>query len=184
MTWVALSSGMRDERACPASRQNNAAVAIELYEGTRHSLRSLFRLAEDSESELNRYIELGQVLVARVADVIVGHIQVISGETSEIVSVAVLNSWQRQGIGTALIYAALTLLFSGGAARVLIGTATVDIDNLRLYQRLGFRFLRVERDAFTADRGYSLSLTADGMPPNGDRVWLSMEAPNRRDEPI
>jgi len=157
-------------------RTGAAGISIELHTGSRRLLRGLFRLAEDSESELDRYIELGDVFVARTCTTIVGHIQVIAGETSRIASVAVVNSKRRHGIGTALIRAGLNWLFAAGAERVLVGTAAADIENLRLYQRLGFRLLRVERDAFTVDRGYSPDLKVDGIPIR-DRVWLSVEAP-------
>jgi hypothetical protein len=70
----------------------------------------------------------------------------------------------------------LNWLFAAGAERVLVGTAAADIENLRLYQRLGFRLLRVERDAFTVDRGFSPDLKIDGIPIR-DGVWLSVEAP-------
>jgi RimJ/RimL family protein N-acetyltransferase len=95
---------------------------------------------------------------------------------SRIASVAVVNTKRREGIGTALIRAGLNWLLAAGAERVLVGTAAADIENLRLYQRMGFRLLRVERDAFTVDRGYSPDLKIDGIPIR-DRVWLSVEAP-------
>jgi ribosomal protein S18 acetylase RimI-like enzyme len=162
----------------PSTRTGAAAISIELYSGSRWPLRGLFQLAEDSESELDGYIELGDVLVARTCATVAGYIQVIAGETARIASVAVVE-WKRcQGIGTALIRAGLTRLFSAGAERVLVGTAAADIDNLRLYQRLGFRALRVERDAFTVDRGYSPDLQIDGIPIR-DRIWLSIEASAR-----
>ena len=168
---------VEDARMMSRSPRTGAAtISIELHTGSRRSLRRLFRLAEDSEPELDPYIELGDVFVARTCTAIVGYIQVITGETSTIASVAVVNTKRRQGIGTALIRARLNWLFSAGAERVLVGTAAADIGNLRLYQRLGFRLLRVERDAFTVDRGYSPDLKVDGIPIR-DRVWLSVEAP-------
>jgi len=173
----------RNSGLIPASSLTRAAgVSIELYEGPRQPLRSLFQLAEDSDTELDGYIDTGDVFVARTPTTISGYIQVTSGETSRIVSVAVVNSRRRCGIGTALIRAGLAWLFSRGAARVLVGTASADVDNLRLYQRLGFRLVRVERDAFTPDRGYSPALHVHGIPIR-DRVWLSMEAPVRPDDP-
>ena len=48
----------------------------------------------------------------------------------------------------------------------------LDVGVLRFYQRLGFRLLRVERDAFTADAGYP-EIEIDGIPLR-DRVWLSL----------
>jgi hypothetical protein len=43
---------------------------------------------------------------------------------------------------------------------------------LRFYQLLGFRLLRVERDAFTPETGYP-EIVVDGIPLR-DRVWLSL----------
>ena len=151
-------------------------IEIELFTGPRRALRSLFQLAEDSDAVLDQYMELGEVLVARTNAAVVGHIQVIAAPTSWIASVAVVNSKRGRGIGTALIRAGLARLFSAGADRVLVATASADIDNLRLYQQLGFRFLKVERDAFTAERGYSPGLRENGIPVR-DRVWLSIDAP-------
>jgi catechol 2,3-dioxygenase-like lactoylglutathione lyase family enzyme len=60
-------------------------------------------------------------------------------------------------------------------------TAAADVGNLRFYQRLGFRLLHVERDAFTPADGYAEGLTIDGIPLR-DRVWLdlALEGPPRR----
>ena len=39
-----------------------------------------------------------------------------------------------------------------------------DIENLRFYQRCGFRAIGIERDAFTPTAGYAPDLLADGIP--------------------
>jgi RimJ/RimL family protein N-acetyltransferase len=56
---------------------------------------------------------------------------------------------------------------------VVVATATADIDNLRFYQRLGFRMERIERDAFSAERGYRGDLKVHGIRVR-DRVWFSL----------
>jgi len=56
---------------------------------------------------------------------------------------------------------------------LLVATAAADIGNLRFYQRMGFRMLRIERDAFTAADGYPAGLAVDGIPLR-DRVWLTL----------
>jgi catechol 2,3-dioxygenase-like lactoylglutathione lyase family enzyme len=43
---------------------------------------------------------------------------------------------------------------------------------LHFYQRVGFRFLRVERDVFTEEAGYR-PVEIDGVPLR-DQVWLSL----------
>jgi hypothetical protein len=49
-----------------------------------------------------------------------------------------------------------------------------DVGILRFYQRLGFRLLSIERDAFTPATGYPDAIVIDGIPLR-DRVWLSQD---------
>jgi hypothetical protein len=56
---------------------------------------------------------------------------------------------------------------------MLVATASADTGNLRFYQRLGFRMLSIQRDAFTAADGYPAGLVIDGIPLL-DRVWLTL----------
>jgi ribosomal protein S18 acetylase RimI-like enzyme len=105
---------------------------------------------------------------------VVGQVQFMpTGFQWEIKSIAVTGQLRRRGIGTALVRSVLQRAVLGGCIRVVVGTATADIDNLRFYQRLGFRMDRIERDAFTPDRGYA-PLEANGIPLR-DRVWFSIE---------
>ena len=150
-------------------------IVVEPFPGSREELLPLFSEADDSRAEIARYIELGEVLVARRADRIVGHVQMIAnGSDWEIRSVAVLAGERGRGIGKSLLRTAIERAFSAGASRVLVATATADIGNLRFYQQLGFRMERVERDAFTAARGYP-NLQVEGIPVR-DRVWFSMDS--------
>lgn len=111
--------------------------------------------------------------MARRAGQIVGHIQLIpAGFDWEIKSLAVVEEQRSQGIGTALVRAALDLTFSATAVRVVVATASADIENMRFYQRIGFRMDHVERDAFTIDQGYPV-LEVDGIPVR-DRIWYSV----------
>ena len=68
--------------------------------------------------------------------------------------------------------------FDAGAERVLVATATADVDNLRFYQRHGLRMDRIERDVFTVERGYPPALVPDGIPGR-DLVWLSVTRDER-----
>jgi ribosomal protein S18 acetylase RimI-like enzyme len=67
----------------------------------------------------------------------------------EVKNLAVQPGKRRRGIGRALIAAALELAASESRACVRVATASADIDNLRFYQRLGFRMRSIERDADT-----------------------------------
>ena len=63
---------------------------------------------------------------------------------------------------------------------LVVATAAADIDNLRFYQRAGFRLRSVERDAFTpADRLPAALDACDGIELR-DRVWLDLEASRAR----
>ena len=144
-----------------------ARVTIAWHAGDRAGLRPLFELADDSPQQLDTYIDQGRVLVAVDDGEIVGHLQLIEDELR---SMAVVEDRQGEGIGRALVARAVEE--SAGGLRV--ATAAADIGNLRFYQRLGFRMLRVERDAFTPATGYPDDLDVDGIPLR-DRIWLSRE---------
>ena len=125
--------------------------------------------------QLDRYLNLGRVLVAVEDGAIVGYLQLVACEKPdelELRSLAVVETRQRHGIGRALVERAVAESRAGGAGTLLVATATADVGNLRFYQRLGFRMLRVERDAFTASEGYPDGLVIDGIPLR-DRVWLT-----------
>jgi GNAT superfamily N-acetyltransferase len=150
-------------------------VIVVRFRGSRSDLRPLFAHADDSPAAIDSYIEQGEVFVARRSGHIVGHVQLLrDGVGWEIKSVAVTEGERGRGIGTLLVRAALRRAFNTCAAYVRVATATADIANLRFYQRLGFRMDRVERDAFTPDRGYERR-DVDGIPLR-DRVWLSIDA--------
>jgi GNAT superfamily N-acetyltransferase len=147
---------------------------IEEHAGPRTALRALFELAEDSEQALDAYIDAGRVLVAIDGGEPVGHLQLTDTDdpaTAELKNMAVLDSHQRRGVGSALVAAAVERLRDEGRSRLIVATAAADVGNLRFYQRLGFRMLSIERDAFTPQTGYPENVDIDGIPLR-DRVWL------------
>src|SRR3954464_10010942 len=95
-------------------------------------------------------------------------------------SVAVVEPRQRQGFGRALVERAIsecvpTACAHDGMRTLTVATAAADTGNLRFYQRLGFRMVRIERDAFTTSDGYPDGLAIDGIPlRDRDRVWLTL----------
>jgi GNAT superfamily N-acetyltransferase len=157
---------------------------IREYLGPRSWLRSSFELAEDSSQELDGYLDDGRVLVVADGDDILGHLQLtpttVPGEL-EIRNMAVADHAQRRGLGRELVEAAIELARRDGCSRVLVATAASDIGNLRFYQRVGFRMLSIERDAFTPATGYKDGLEIDGIPLR-DRVWLDLALPSASGE--
>lgn len=152
-------------------------IRIQVYGGPRDSLRVLFELAEDSAAELDSYIGDGRVLVAVSDGEIIGHLQLTgAGDPgqAEIKNMAVREERQGQGVGRRLVQAAVDLAAAEAVTTLLVATAAADIGNLRFYQRQGFRFRSVERDAFTPATGYPPGLRIDGIELR-DRVWLDRE---------
>jgi GNAT superfamily N-acetyltransferase len=151
-------------------------VQIRWHTAPRDELRPLFALADDSQCQLDGYLRLGRVLVATRGSSIVGHAQLVAADAGDVIelrSLAVVEPWRRRGVGRALVERAVAECRAVGARTLLVATGAADIGNLRFYQLLGFRLLRVERDAFTAATGYPDGLVVDGIPLR-DRVWLSL----------
>ena len=150
-------------------------MVIRWWDGDREVLRGLFREADDSAAEVDRYLGSGDILVAEDNGLVVGHLQFVDGDGAvELKSMAVLAERRGTGVGRALVEAAVEHCRRGGASRMVVATAAADVGNLRFYQRQGFRMLRVERDAFTSASGYPDGIVIDGIPLR-DRIWLDRE---------
>jgi GNAT superfamily N-acetyltransferase len=160
-----------------AADPDGLTVHVERYTGPRSELRHLFEEAEDSASELDAYMDAGEVLVALTRGGVVGHLQLIdnpSGETSEIKNMAVQAPHRGRGIGRTLIEAAVDQARQRGYSTLTVATAAADVGNLRFYQCAGFRMRAVERDAFTPNVGYPAGMLIDGIRLQ-DRVWLDLD---------
>jgi ribosomal protein S18 acetylase RimI-like enzyme len=151
-----------------------APPAIAPYTGDRAALVPLFRLADDSDQAIAGYLTRGTVLVATRGGDLLGHVQMIADDapaTWELKSVAVVEPHRNDGLGRRLVEAGLGHARGCGASRVILATAGADTQLLRFYQRIGFRLVRIERDAFTPAVGYPPDLFVDGIRLL-DRVWL------------
>ena len=153
-----------------------ASPAVEWFDGSRDELADLFALADDSPAEVSAYRDLGRVLVARDGEKLIGHAQLVPGESDGVVelkSVAVLEDRQGGGVGQLLVQRAIAVCREENFSTLLVATAAADTGVLRFYQLLGFRMLRVERDVFTPEAGYP-DIDVDGIALR-DRVWLSLD---------
>lgn len=150
-------------------------LMIGWFEGDRTPLAELFALADDAPAQVERYRDLGRVLVARDGSVVVGHLQLVVDDDlgqAEVKSLAVRADHQGTGVGRALIERAIAVCRAENRSALLVATAAADTGVLHFYQRLGFRFLCVERDVFTEEAGYP-PVEIDGVPLR-DQVWLSL----------
>ncbi len=160
-----------------APTRADTRVNIRAYTGDRLALMPLFVLADDSHRQISQYISQGEVLVAWDEDEIVGHTQVVATDDVELLelkSLAVLESRQREGVGSALVQAAIAHGRERGAHQLTVSTATADIGNLAFYQKLGFRMSRVVPDAFTPAKGYPAGTMVNGIPLR-DQVFLKLK---------
>jgi predicted N-acetyltransferase YhbS len=149
---------------------------VDWHTGDRAELRALFELAEDSAERLDAYLDLGTVLVARSGAATVGHLQLVPAPAAaedeiELKNMAVLPTHRAAGVGRALVDEAVQRAERAGIARMVVATASADTGNLRFYQRVGFRMLCVDHDAFTPETGYPESIHIDGIELR-DRVWF------------
>ena len=152
-------------------------MRIEPYAADRGALLPLFALADDSATQVREYLPLGEIVVVRDGDLIIGHAQIIdSGSPGEweLKSIAVLESRQRRGIGRELVAAVVTRCQERGSRRLVVSTAAASVGTLRFYQRLGFRMERIVRNAFGPATGYPDGLLIDGIPLR-DQVWLELD---------
>jgi ribosomal protein S18 acetylase RimI-like enzyme len=141
-------------------------LEILVHEGSRDALAPLFAEADDSQSEIASYKDLGEILIARMDGAIVGQAQVVETDEPGVVelkSLAVYENWRSQGIGGALVQAALARCRERKNQLMLVATAAASIPALQFYQRQGFRIRRVIRDFYSASRGYR-PLMLNGIP--------------------
>ena len=153
----------------------DGTAQIEWLDGDHGSVRHLFELAEDSAVQLDAYLELGKVLVARRASSPIGHLQLVPTDDADVIelkSMAVLPEHQHAGFGRALVEKAVAYAERAGFLRMVVSTAAADTGNLRFYQRVGFRMTSVEPDAFTPETGYPDPIIIDGIAIR-DRVWFA-----------
>jgi GNAT superfamily N-acetyltransferase len=174
---AATESSDVDPQGQSAASGGPPTIDIGWHVGAREDLRPLFEFAEDSPRQLDDYLGLGEVLVAVRGSTTVGHLQLLPSTNSdevELKNMAVVPDHRGTGVGRALVRAAISGCAAEGWSRMVVATAAADIGNLRFYQRLGFRVLSVDRDAFTATTGYPNPIVIDGIPLR-DRVWLSQD---------
>ena len=138
----------------------------------------LLLLADESEQQVRSYVGSGDLyayFAESDADSAAGLVLVIDHEDGvELKAVAVQPDRQGQGLGLRMLRAVLDDLRNRGVRRVFVGTANAGIGQLAYYQKAGFRLLRIERDFFSAARGYPERMEDNGIRLR-DMVWMDLE---------
>jgi len=95
------------------------------------------------------YLHDGDLFAITENEDLVGVLLAIrADDTVEIKNLAVVPARRGAGIGRAAIEALAERASSEGVTRLIVGTANSSLDNLRFYQRCGFRFAGVRRGFF------------------------------------
>ncbi len=136
-------------------RVDRPVLRIDLFQGNREDLLPLFRIADESESEILNYYRLGEVLVALDDDKVVGmaHIESDAGAL-QIISLAVLPTRRGEGIGCGLIEQAAHYGRLNRMNRLIVCTGAWETENRAFYAKRGFRVFHVEPGFFTREKGY------------------------------
>ena len=134
--------------------------------GSRRPYVELLREAEDSTSEIESYLDLGDLFLFTLGESVVGHVLVtpLGPDEQELKNLAIVEGRRRLGFGRSMIGAVLAELKDRGVRRVEVATSGADTGNLEFYQRCGFRLLRIERDYFSPARGYPEGFSLFGLP--------------------
>lgn len=133
----------------------------------------LFLLADDSEQQIQGYMQNGILYVAEEDGREMGIVLAIPFEpgTIELKAVAVDSDSHNRGIGKRMLALVLAALKDAGYARVVLGTGNSGIGQIAFYQKAGFRLWKIERDFFSPERGYPDGLEENGIPLR-DMVWF------------
>jgi ribosomal protein S18 acetylase RimI-like enzyme len=139
----------------------------------REAYLPLLRLADDSETAVRGYLQLGDLYVFDDGAGVILAIPLPDGSV-ELKAVAVDEALHGRGVGTRMLRAVLAELKARGVTRVVVGTANAGVGELAYYQKSGFRLWRIERDFFTPARGYPETLVENGIRLR-DMVWMDQE---------
>ena len=150
------------------------SARIEEYDGPHRDLLWSFREAEDSESLLDGYVDLGRVWVARGdGGAILGHLQAVPRDDAiwEVTNTAVSPDARGAGVGRSLLERAVEEARAGRRDARRARHRRRGLGNLRFYQRCGFRMTHVVPDAFGPHSGYPDPIWIDGILLR-DQVWF------------
>ena len=111
---------------------------------------NLLLLADPEVEHINTYLPTSTIFAVFSEQKIIGVIvfSPISDMAVEIMNVAVQTEHQGKGIGKALLTHTIDHITSQGYKKIEIGTGNTSINQLFLYQKLGFRISGIIHDYF------------------------------------
>jgi ribosomal protein S18 acetylase RimI-like enzyme len=144
----------------------------------REAFLPLLLLADDSEQQVRSYMNEGTLYAFGYvgSEDALGMVLAIPEPDGsvELKAVAVAEGLHGQGIGSKMLRAVIQDLHNRGTRHLIVGTGNSGIGQLAFYQKAGFRLWKIERDFFSAERGYADDLEENGIPLL-DMVWMDQE---------
>lgn len=123
---------------------------IRLLEKEKPIPYDLLLLADETIEAINKYIHQSDIYVLERDNRIIAvfALQTISNDTVEIKNIAVYTALQGQGIGQRLLKDAINLAKEKGFKEIIIGTGDAGIQQLYLYQKVGFEIYDIKHRFF------------------------------------
>jgi len=142
---------------------NVAQIHIRLLNEGEQPPMDLLLLADPSEKLVADYVKRGTCWVVEVSDTVIGVYVLIETrpETVELVNISVREDVQGKGIGKQLVFHAIETARKDGFRTIEVGAGNSSVDQLRLYQKCGFRIVGVDLDFFV--RHYDEPIYENGI---------------------
>lgn len=137
------------------------SYVIEPYQGPlTKTMTALLLMADPSLESINGYLSAATLFLAKRDQQLVGLAVVSVVPECELLNLAVAPSCQKQGVAKQLIEVCCQYSAQQGAHSILVATGNSSLDQLALYQKMGFRIEGVRRDAFA---GYAEPIFENGI---------------------
>ncbi|MCY9806597.1 N-acetyltransferase [Lentilactobacillus senioris] len=117
----------------------------------RQSLLKILLLADPDPKQVAKYIDVADLFAIMVGSQILGATAVLKSDehSVELKNIAVLPAYRGRGLASYTISNLFEHYQQLGYSQMQVGTANSSIDNLRFYQKLGFRFNSIQPNYFS-----------------------------------
>ncbi|MEM9053430.1 MAG: GNAT family N-acetyltransferase [Bacteroidota bacterium] len=123
---------------------------IEELEANSDIPYDLLELADPSRIQIDEYLKTGTCYVAKVDSKVVGVVVLsrVDSTSIEVKNIAIYEREQGKGFGKALLRYSELVSRELGFDRLIIGTGNSSLNQLGLYQKLGFEVCEIRKDFF------------------------------------
>ena len=125
-------------------------IEVRLVPQNHKQLLNILLLADPDPKQVAKYIDDSDIFTITVGQQILGvlAVQTIDERAIELKNVAVLPVYRQRGLASYAISNLFERYHQLGYSQMRVGTANSSIDNLRFYQKLGFRLNNIVPNYF------------------------------------